>query len=360
MKTAGRRPDGENPGLIEWRRLADRKLTSDRTVERAARSSLYQKRWKKAKVDTESAKDRDGLRGIPFTADRDILKAQEGRAVRDFACGKIWAWFATSSQGERRKWIPYGKKDILQFMDRLARLGRLSGLKKGDLVLAIVPQAPRITSALPYLWMYADMREPGLGLEFIAGSIFMLGPRNNWLAFALRKQPDVLIARPSDALAVIEFLALAAGRPEARPRELFEKLRAGIFFGEPLGRFEKDISESFGLESFDCYISAEFPGLCAECSAHDGLHVWLDICIPEIIPQVELEREKAEPGYVPRALFLDQADSGATGEFVVTTFGEALPLIRYRTGDTVGVVSRLPCPCGLTHPRIKVLGRVEE
>ncbi len=109
------------------------------------------------------------------------------------------------------------------------------------------------------------------------------------------------------------------------------------------------------MEVFDCYVAAVFPGLFAECSAHDGLHVWLDVCIPEIIPGDELDREKTEQGYLPQAVFVDEASPGVEGELVLTTFGEALPLVRYRTGDLVRLVSAAPCACGVTHPRITIL-----
>jgi phenylacetate-CoA ligase len=57
------------------------------------------------------------------------------------------------------------------------------------------------------------------------------------------------------------------------------------------------------------------------------------------------------------ALFVDQAPPGTEGEYVVTTFGEALPLVRYRTGDRIRVVDTAPCPCGITHPRVTFPGR---
>jgi phenylacetate-CoA ligase len=50
---------------------------------------------------------------------------------------------------------------------------------------------------------------------------------------------------------------------------------------------------------------------------------------------------------------------GEEGELVLTTFGEALPLIRYRFGDLIEVVTTEPCKCGITHPRIKVPRRAD-
>jgi phenylacetate-CoA ligase len=165
------------------------------------------------------------------------------------------------------------------------------------------------------------------------------------------------MSRPEDSLALVEHFAQAAGSPGAKPQELLDRLRTSICFGQHLAPLRDGIREAYGVEPFDCYLSAEFPGLSTECSAHDGLHVWLDVCIPEILPNEELAKERAEARYLPRAVFLDQASVGLEGEYVLTTFAEALPLVRYRTGDLVRVVSTEPCSCGATHPRIESLGR---
>jgi phenylacetate-coenzyme A ligase PaaK-like adenylate-forming protein len=242
-------------------------------------------------------------------------------------------------------------------MGLLARLGGVTEVAPKDLFLAVPPMAPRVTNALPYLWIYTDMLETKLGLEFVVGSLYMLG-RNNWPEFALRKQPTALLCRPAEALSLVDNFASAANRPGARPSELFRRLRRGIFFGEPLAPLRSRLEEAYGLEAFDCYLSAEFAGLFAECRAHDGLHLWLDVCIAEVIPDQGPDLEHKGVRAVPDAAFLEQAAPGLVGELVVTTFGESLPLVRYRTGDRIEVVSTAPCACGRTHPRVRCLGRV--
>ena len=69
-------------------------------------------------------------------------------------------------------------------------------------------------------------------------------------------------------------------------------------------------------------------------------------------------KEKADPHHVPRTVFLEEAAPGLEGELVLTTFGEALPLVRYRTGDLMRAVGSDRCSCGITHPRVAILGRV--
>jgi phenylacetate-coenzyme A ligase PaaK-like adenylate-forming protein len=92
-----------------------------------------------------------------------------------------------------------------------------------------------------------------------------------------------------------------------------------------------------------------------DCASHSGAHLWQDACIAEIIPQAELQREKASPGCVPDAVFLPDAAPGLTGELVITNFAEALPLVRYRTGNMVEVPAEPSCACGSSAPRVRVL-----
>jgi len=350
-------PGVEQLPLADLAQLGEQRLVEGKVIERAGTSSLYAKRWNRAGVEVKAVLSRSELAQLPFTSAADVIEVQKRSPMRQFPCAPAAVWFATDSQGESRKWIPYSKQDLVQYMGLLTRLERPTALKERDVILFVVPMAPRTTNAMPYLWIFTDILETKLKLEFVIGSMFLLGA-SNWPEFTLRRQPTVLVSRPSDALALVEHFAKAAGTSDAQPKELFNRLRAGIFFGEPLSPFSQAIQETYGLEPFDCYLSAEFPSLSAECSAHDGLHVWMDVSIPEIIPNEELAREQANPQHKPAAVFLDQAPAGLEGELVLTTFGEALPLVRYRTGDRVRVTGTEPCGCGMTHPRIAVQGRL--
>lgn len=101
---------------------------------------------------------------------------------------------------------------------------------------------------------------------------------------------------------------------------------------------------AWGIPVLEHYGSTEsaFAGA-VECPACDGLH-WqaLDL-LPEVIDP--LSGEVLPPGQ--------------PGELVLTTLQrEALPLIRYRTGD-MAVLTKTPCACGSPLPRLqRVLGRI--
>jgi phenylacetate-CoA ligase len=88
------------------------------------------------------------------------------------------------------------------------------------------------------------------------------------------------------------------------------------------------------------------PGLGIDCAARDGIHVWEDHYVAEI---VDPATGAARP-------------DGEEGELVVSTLTrEGLPLVRYRTHDLTRVVSRAPCACGRTSLRLdRLRGRTDD
>jgi phenylacetate-CoA ligase len=101
------------------------------------------------------------------------------------------------------------------------------------------------------------------------------------------------------------------------------------------------------LEAFDIYGLTEIigPGVSVECPEHDGLHIFEDHFLAEVI-----DPETGEP-----------VGDGAVGELVLTTLTkEAMPMIRYRTRDRV-TLTREKCACGRTLARMsKVQGRTDD
>jgi len=87
------------------------------------------------------------------------------------------------------------------------------------------------------------------------------------------------------------------------------------------------------------------PGVAFECTEQNGLHVWEDAYVLEIIDPLTLQ---------PVA-------DGEFGELVMTTLDrQAMPIIRYRTRDLTRILPG-PCPCGRTHRRIdRISGRSDD
>jgi len=124
-------------------------------------------------------------------------------------------------------------------------------------------------------------------------------------------------------------------------------LRYGVFGAEPWSEaMRAQLEEAWGIDACDIYGLSEVmgPGVAAECREGKGaLHVFDDHFLPEnVSPQT------GEP-------------TEGLGELVLTTLTkEALPVLRYRTGDVTRFVDG-DCPCGRTHRRIaRFSGRVDD
>jgi phenylacetate-CoA ligase len=156
-------------------------------------------------------------------------------------------------------------------------------------------------------------------------------------------QGQVLCSTPSYALHIAQGLREAGiGVDELA-------LEVGMFGAEPWTDAMRDQLESeLGLAALNIYGLSEIvgPGVSAECpEARDGLHVQEDHFLVEV---VDPETGKLLP-------------DGTDGELVFTTLTkEAMPLLRYRTGD-IASLTREPCACGRTFARMSaVRGRRDD
>jgi phenylacetate-CoA ligase len=150
---------------------------------------------------------------------------------------------------------------------------------------------------------------------------------------------EILCCTPSYALAIADHVA--------DPSRL--RLRAGVFGAEPWTEgLREAIEDALDLVALDIYGLSEIvgPGVSSEClEGRGGAHVNEDHFLVEVV-----DPQSGEP----------LAD-GAIGELVFTTLTkEALPFLRYRTGDLASL-TREPCACGRTFARMsRVLGRTDD
>ena len=157
-------------------------------------------------------------------------------------------------------------------------------------------------------------------------------------------RPDILTCTPSYAIRLGEALAEAGAGPGQGL-----SLKAGLFGAEPWsGQMRARIEELLGLRALDIYGLSEVigPGVAAEClEAADGLHVNEDHFLVEAV-----DPDTGAP--VP---------DGTPGELLFSTVTrQALPLLRYRTGD-IAALRHGTCVCGRTLVRMsKVTGRRDD
>ncbi|WP_301101133.1 phenylacetate--CoA ligase [Propionivibrio sp.] len=107
------------------------------------------------------------------------------------------------------------------------------------------------------------------------------------------------------------------------------------------------IEELFGVKAYNSFGLSEMngPGVAFECTEQDGLHIWEDAYVVEIIDPITLQ---------PVAM-------GEIGELVMTTLDrQAMPLLRYRTRDLTRFIPGA-CKCGRTHRRLdRIAGRSDD
>jgi phenylacetate-CoA ligase len=188
----------------------------------------------------------------------------------------------------------------------------------------------------------------GLGFHYGAEEVGMLvipsGPGNTERQFRLMRDfgTTVLHATPSFLLHVESRM-----RDEGVRRSSLSLKRA--FAGaEPYSEdTRRRIEELLKIDVFNSYGLSEMngPGVAFECQCKNGMHLWEDAFLAEIIDPDTME-------ILP---------DGETGELVLTTLRrEAMPVLRYRTRDITAFYTE-PCSCGRVHRRIRrIKGRSDD
>ena len=126
------------------------------------------------------------------------------------------------------------------------------------------------------------------------------------------------------------------------------KLRTLVIGAEPHSEdTRKRIENMLGVKAYNSFGMSEMcgPGVAFECPEQNGMHIWEDYYIVEIV-----DPDTLEP--VP---------DGEVGELVLTTLKrEAMPLLRYRTRDLTRILPG-DCPCGRHHLRLdRMKGRSDD
>jgi phenylacetate-CoA ligase len=223
-------------------------------------------------------------------------------------------------------------------LDRLALNEQLSfecaGLASRDTVLVAVAMDRCFLAGLAYT----------LGLRRLGCAAARVGPSSPLLVLEMidRVQPTAIVAVPS-------FLRLVADKARETGFDLEHRtVTKAICIGEPvrdrdfaLNGSGRDIEAAWGAKVYSTYGVTELANSLCECGAGTGGHLHDQ--------QLHLEALDDDGRPVP---------DGTVGEIVATTLGvEAMPLIRYQTGDCAALF-HAPCACGRRTPRLgPILGR---
>jgi phenylacetate-CoA ligase len=293
---------------------------------------FYRNKFQENGLMPEDIKSLDDLQKLPFTTKVD-LRDNYPYGLFTVPLEQIVRIHASSGTTGKPTVVGYTRNDISMWSELMARC----------LVAAGAGPHSVIQNAYGY-GLFTGGLGVHYGAERLGASIIPISGGNTAKQIMIMQDfgSTILTCTPSYAIYLAEVLAESGIDPASL------KIRAGIFGAEPWSEnIRKEIEKKLKIRAFDIYGLSEImgPGVAIECEAQDGLHVWEDHFIPEIIDPVTL-------AVLPY---------GEQGELVITTITkEGIPILRYRTRD-ITTIKPEPCACGRTHLRISRLqGRSDD
>jgi len=291
---------------------------------------FYQKKFQEAGVAPEDIKSLADISRLPTTRKQDL---RDNYPFGLFAVPREEVVRVHASSGTTGKptVVGYTAKDIETWSDLMARDFVMVGVEKKDI----------FQNAVNYGFFTG-----GLGVHYgieRMGAMAVpsgVGNTERQLEIMMDFGVTVLHCTPSYALYLAET---------AKARGVVEKLnlRIGCFGAEPWSdESRRELEEALNIKAYDSYGLSEMmgPGVAFECQEQDGLHIWEDHFLIEILDKNEQPCAPGEPG-----------------ELVITSLTkEAMPLIRYHTGDVTYIMEE-SCPCGRTSRKLhRFLGRADD
>jgi len=293
---------------------------------------FHAERLRGAGVTPESIRSRRDLARIPFTTKQD-LRDHYPFGLLAVPMKQVVRLHASSGTTGKPCVVAYTAKDIDLWSELMARSLAAAGVTADDIVHNAYGYG-LFTGGLGFHY----------GAERLGATVIPMSGGNTRRQLMLMRDfgSTVLCCTPSYSLLVAEM----AREDGVDLGEL--PLRVGIFGAEPWSeRMRAEIESRLGVVAINVYGLSEVigPGVSIECTEQQGMHIFEDHFIPEII-----DPSTGEP----------LAD-GEMGELVLTCVTkEALPLLRYRTRDRTRL-TREPCACGRTTARMeRIVGRTDD
>lgn len=303
------------------------------TVGRLAeKSAFYQDKFKTMGITPASIKTLDDVQKLPFTTSAD-LRAQYPDKLNIVGKDKLFRLHTSSGTTGKPKALFFTRKDIHILANNFARCLTMVGCKETDVFQNMMTYG-----------LFTGAMMSHYGAEEIGMMTIPAGPGNSERQLMLMQDfgTTVIHLTPSYALYFANFVE----KKGLDPSKL--GLRIVLVGAESYTEeTRRKIESAFGADVFNCYGLSEMggPGVGFECTAKNGIHLWEDTYLVEVINPKTLER----------------VAPGETGELVITSINrEAMPILRYRTGDLTSIIPE-PCPCGRTHIRVsRFKGRVDD
>ena len=298
-------------------------------------SPFYKNLFAAKNIDITSIKTLEDLKLLPTTSKEDLQQHND-----DFNCVPVSKIidFATTS-GTLGDPVTFGLTD--KDLDRLAYNEAISfacaGIKQGDIVQLMTTIDRRFMAGLAY---FLGLRKLGVGVIRVGAGI----PELQWDSI-LKYKPTYLITVPSFLLKMIEY-AEKNGIDYKK-----SSIKGAVCIGESLRNQDfssnvlaQKITDKWPIKLFSTYASTEMSTAFTECEHANGGHHHPELIIIEVLD------DNDQP-----------VENGMQGELTFTTLGiEAMPLVRFKTGDIVKVHQE-PCACGRNTQRVgPVIGRKKQ
>ena len=301
-------------------------------VKQAAKSPWYAKKFKELGIDPEDIKSREDITKLPFTT-KDDLRLSYPAGMLSVDPSEIVRMHTSSGTTGKPTAIMHTHDDVEAWSEIMARCMSMIGLTEND----------KFQNMSGY-----GLFSGGLGIHMAAEKLGMwtipAGSGNTQRQLMLIRDFGVtgIHATPAYFMHVADKM-IADGED---PKEL--GIRIAICGAEPYTEeFRQKLQDLYGCKVFNNYGLSEMngPGVAIECQEQNGMHVWEDSYIMEIIDPKTLKP-------VP---------DGEVGELVLTLLRRhGMPILRYRTKDLTYILPG-ECKCGRVHRRIaRFVGRSDD
>jgi len=299
------------------------------TVARTQNIGFYQKMFAEAGIRPEDIKTLDDLSKIPFTKKAD-LRGGYPFGFLAVPMSRINRIHTTSGTTGKPTVVAYTKNDLNSWSELIARNLTMVGLREGDM-FQNASNYSLFTGGLGFHY----------GAERIGCAVVPAGVGNT------KRQIEMIQDFGVNAIHCTPSYAMHLTEVAEDMHANLDSLRIGVFGAEAWSEnMRRDLENRLNIKAYDSYGMSELfgPGVAFECPEQDGLHIWHDCYIVEIIDP--------KTGEVLPA--------GEKGEMVVTPLvKEAMPLLRYRTGD-ITILMEDDCPCGRGQKIARLFGRSDD
>ena len=294
---------------------------------------FYRHAFQEIGLTPSDIKTLDDIVKLPFTTKND-LRDNYPYGLFAVPLSEVIRIHASSGTTGKPTVVGYTRKDLGVWAEVMARALTCCGATKTS----------KIQNAYGY-GLFTGGLGVHYGAELLGASVIPVSGGHTKRQIMIMKDfgSTILTCTPSYALHLAEVMEeMGVSKDDLG-------LTGGLFGAEPCSEnLRSQIEARLGIKALDIYGISEVigPGVAVECDAKDGLHIWEDHFLAEIVDP--------ETG--------EQLPPGSYGELVITTLTkEALPMIRYRTRDITRIIPDRACSCGRTHIKIdRCQGRTDD